>query len=263
MKLKRRLVAACAAAALTTLSATAASADLVDNSIDAGVDSTLETMTLQYPGAAGATTLAIIVDGVLVPADSADHPGCNINGGPHYLDIDAVVTEVGNVVDVTLSNDGKFDDCTDTVIATVTPHSVGTATVSFTGTWNTSNSPSVSFNLTGASFQVTVNPYDGTGTPPKGCDEDPAAPAWARKLLKGNGLKPRMNGVNYVSEVAHQMGLRASFPSGSLWIDKSTHPAYEDAVWTYLKGRGLSLPNGPTAVTAPGQQCRTAAAPTS
>lgn len=82
--------------------------------------------------------------------------------------------------------------------------------------------------------------------------EFPAAPAIAARLFEANDINPRYgsgkSGGNYISDVARLMD-RTYFmdePKSNLVDDeKVMNKAYWDAVWNYLEGRGLSLPNKP------------------
>ena len=83
--------------------------------------------------------------------------------------------------------------------------------------------------------------------------EFPAAPAIAARILEANNVPARYGsgrtGGNYISDVAKHMGPGTDFDGESkeLWVndEKDMNQAYWDAVWDYLKGRGLSLPNAP------------------
>jgi hypothetical protein len=112
------------------------------------------------------------------------------------------------------------------------------------------------FDASQADFDVTVEEGAGGGGGTV-CDADPAAPAWAAALLKGNAVKAKGSTLsNYVSSVAKHMGPRAAFDG----VDKSDHPDYENAVWDYMKTElGLTLMKGPhdAAVVKPGWECTT------
>lgn len=249
-----RLGAACAAIGLVLLSTTAAQADIVYDDLDATVDATHEAMSLQYDtadgiaGAAGATTLRIQIEG-----RPDDHPNCNLSGGDHFIQVAPAVDTT--VASVALSDDGRFDSCDDTVTATVTPTGVGSTSVTFSevdGLYN--QGAQTRFLFEQAAFDVTVVEADlgSTGGGSTVCDEDPAAPAWATAILKGNGVKAK-NIPNYVSSVAAEMGEGATFGG----YDKNEHPSYEDEVWDYLSDLGLALQNGPAVVARPGWECTT------
>lgn len=227
----QRILAVGAAAAITVLSATSARADTVYNDLDASVDSALEIMNLTYDtgtstGSSSTTRLRIQIDGHL----AGDHPGCNIQGGPHYV---ALLAHSGNtsVATVSLPADRQFDGCADSIVATVTARGIGSTNITFSiDQQNTSNDPNLTFSLVEASF--TVNVTAGT-TGGSRCDADPAAPAWAAAILKANGVKPGSAGFkNYISEVAGAMTKGAVFGT----YVKNAHPQYENAVLTFLKG---------------------------
>ena len=211
------------AGAALTLIGPAAFADTVYNNLDNSIDTALESMGLTYDtvastGTTGSTTLRIQING-----HPGDHPGCNIQGGAHYISLDPVVGDPG-VASVTLSNDGRFDACTDTVVATVQATGVGSTNVTFViDAARTSNDPSLTFNLDQAAF--TVNVTAGTAVTPTGCDVDPAAPAWANAMLQKAGIKAKAAN-NYISQIAHEMGTGATFGGYA----KNAHPQYENAV---------------------------------
>jgi hypothetical protein len=242
-----RLAATLAATALTLLTATSARADIVTNDLDASVDSTLESMLLHVtPGTPATTKLSIVIEGHA----AGDHPGCNIDGAPHYLKLSPVLSTPG-VATVTLSGGGVFDACTDTVTATVTPVAVGQTTVTFGYQADTAGDPHLRFSTAEAAFKVTVDPGSDTSSTGTGCAK-PAAPAWASALLKGNGLRPKAPANRgYISSVARHMGKGATFDG---WV-KSSRAGYSKAVWVYLQGLGVALPKGPAQVARPGWTC--------
>lgn len=251
---RSKLAALIAATTVLTLGATSAWADTVYNDLDATIDSAHESMSLTYDsatstGSTGTTTLAIQIQG----RSAGDHPGCNIQGGGHYITITPTSSDE-SVATVALSNGGRFDTCNDTVLATVTTTGIGTAAMTFgIDSDRTSNDPHLSFSLVEAAFDVTV--VEGATSVGGGtrCDADPAAPAWAAALLKGNNVKAKATAYsNYISSVARAMGQGATFQS---W-EKNAHPAYETAVWNYMKSTlGLALPKGPAEVARPGWEC--------
>jgi hypothetical protein len=233
MFVRSKLVALIAATTLLTLGATSAWADVVYNDLDATIDSAYESMSLTYEtgtsiGSSRTTTLAIQIDGM--PA--GDHPGCNIQGGAHYITI-APTFSVATVATVELSNSGRFDTCTDTVLATVTAQGVGTTDVTFEIVdERTSGDPHLTFSLAEAAFTVTVVEGTTVGNPGTVCDADPAAPAWASAILKANGYKANSGAAkNYISQVAGAMSQRAEFGTYA----KNAHPQYENAVLDFLK----------------------------
>lgn len=227
----RRILAVGAAAAITVLSATSARADVVYNDLDATIDSALELMNLTYDtgtntGSSGTTRLKIQIDG----HTAGDHPGCNIQGGPHYI---SLLAHTGNaaVATVSLPTDRRFDSCSDSIVATVTAKGLGSTTISFTiDQQNTGNDPNLTFSLVEAAF--TVNVTAGTTGGGSSCDADPAAPAWAAAILKANGVKPGSAAArNYVAQVAGAMTKGAVFAT----FTKNAHPQYENAVLAFLK----------------------------
>lgn len=266
MGFSKRLAAVCAAASLTVLSATSAWADDLDNGLDGDIDVTHESMTLQYDdvhgiaGPNGDTTVTLIAD----DNDAFNGPACNLPGG---VSLALTAHYDPAVVNVVLGNSGVIDDCGAPLAVTVTPVHSGSTTVTFSGEIsNSQNAAQNDFTYDGATFDVTVNNVDlsnggGGGTV---CDADPAAPAWAAALLKGNNVKAKGTTLsNYISSVAQHMGTRATFDSA----EKSDHPGYETAVWNYMKTTlGLtSLTKGPhdPAVIKPGWECTTISALTS
>jgi len=221
-------------------------ADTVYNTIDNTIDATHELMNLTFPGTAGSTTLKIQVDG------HPDHPGCNIQGGAHYVGLTASTSNAG-IVDVSwLNGDAIFNDCLETLTVVVTPLAVGSTTVSFAiDQANTSNDPHLTFSLAEATFDVVVTA--GTGGGGTACDADPAAPAWAAAILQKNGFKPKAsNFSNYVSQVAQHMSNGATFEG---WA-KNAHPQYENSVHDWMQSTfGISLPYSAAQSARPGWTC--------
>lgn len=241
--------AALVAAAGLALVGPAALADTVYNDLDNTIDSNLESLSLTYDtansaGTSGTTTLSIQVDG------KPDHPGCNIQGGAHYIALNPVVANPA-VASVTLSDDGVFDACTDHVTATVQALGVGTTAVTFIIDGSrTSNDPSLTFGLDETAFQVNVTEGTVTPPPPVGCDVDPAAPAWANAILQKAGIKSKA-ATNYVSTIAQEMGTGATFAGYA----KNAHPEYENAVQARLQQlTGKTLPSA-QAAARPGWEC--------
>ncbi|MGN6578218.1 MAG: hypothetical protein ACTHKG_21295 [Nocardioides sp.] len=229
-----------------------ASADVIYNEIDTSIDTKHELMELVVGGPDGSTNLSVLIEGQPGGGKPDEHPGCDING-THKVTLQSHVAPAG-AVQVTLSNGGVIDDCADKVHVTVHPLSLSvgqTATVTFTGDENTSKDPKLDIEYEQAAFDVTlVNAADGgDGTR---CDGDPAAPAWARALLKGNGLKAKVPGEdNYVKSVAKHMGKGATFDGYA----KSSQ-SYPYLVEQYLEGLlGDQLANGPDEVRKPGWRC--------
>jgi hypothetical protein len=244
-----RTFAAVAVAAVVTLTGTAAVADTFYNDLDVTVDSVYETMNLTYDtansiGTTGSTVIALQIDG------HPDHNGCNIQGGPHYV---ALVATSSNpaVATVTLADDGVFNDCAGTSLATVTSQGVGTADITFAvDSARTNNDPALTFSVVEAAFHVNVTEGSGVVT---GCDADPAAPAWAAAMLQKSGIKNKNQTTNYVSIIANEMGPGATF--GSPPIAKNAHPQYENAVHdrlVELTGRSIA---DPASSARPGWVC--------
>lgn len=245
-----RKLAVVVATATMALVGPSAFADTVYNDLDNSIDSNLETLNLTYDtvtttGSTGTTTLAIQVNG------HPDHPGCNIQGGAHYIALNAVVADP-TIASVTLSNNGVFDACSDTVTATVQALAIGSTNVTFViDASRTSNDPHLTFRLDEAAFQVVVTAGSITPPPPIGCDADPAAPAWANAILQKAGIKPKAGSMNYISEIAHEMGKGASFGG----FAKNAHPQYENAVHDRLQVlTGRTLPSAQSAAR-PGWEC--------
>lgn len=248
-----KLIGAAVFAAVLALAGTAAVADTFYNDLEnpISVDALYETMNLTYDtpnstGTSGSTIIALQVD------NHPDHQGCNIQGGPHYVALNASSSDE-SVATVSLANDGVFNDCDSTILATVTSHSVGTADITFAvDSARTNNDPALTFSVVEAAFQVNVT--EGTTQPPTGCDADPAAPAWAAAILQKSNTKLKATQIaNYVSRIAGEMGTGATFQN----IVKNAHPAYENAVHDRLE-----VLTGKTLVSAqlsarPGWVCTT------
>lgn len=251
MRINLKLASVVAGAALA-LVGPAAFADTVYNDLDNTIDSNLETLNLTYDsvaqtGTSGTTTLAIQVDG------KPDHPGCNIQGGAHYIALNAVVADPA-VASVTLGNAGVFNACSDKVVATVQALALGSTTVTFViDESRTSNDPHLTFSLDQAAFQVNVT--QGTVRPPVGCDADPAAPAWSAAIMQKSGIKSGSKDWQAVqSKVAQAMGQGATFGGYA----KNAHPQYENAVQAFVQA---ALPNktivSAQAAARPGWECVT------
>lgn len=246
MRISHKLAAVTAAAALALIGP-AAFADTVYNDLDNSIDSNLETLNLTYDavtmtGTTGTTTLAIQVDG------KPDHPGCNIQGA-HWVALNAVVSDP-TVASVSLSNNGRFDACSDKVVATVQALGTGSTDVTFVvDAARTNNDPKLTFRLDEAAFRVVVT-AGSTPPPPVGCDVDPAAPAWANAILQKAGIKSKA-ATNYIATIAHEMGPGATFAG----FAKNAHPAYENAVQARLQQlTGKILPSA-QAAARPGWEC--------
>jgi hypothetical protein len=232
LRITTKLFAAGAAAALA-LVGPAAIADTFYNDLETPitVDTALERMNLTYDtlnslGTNGSATIAIQVNGQPVD-DVADHPGCNIQGGHHFVSLSATSTNTA-IATVLLSNSGTFDACTDTITATVTSQSVGDAVINFAvddADTETNGDPHLNFLTSQADFEVHVT--EGAGTPPVGCDADPAAPAWAAAILQKSGVKAySKDWNNAIAYVAHIMTNAAVYQGYA----KNAHPDYENAV---------------------------------
>jgi hypothetical protein len=219
--------------------------------LDGTIDSTAEVMNLTAGGAPGTTTLQLQINGHA----AGDHPGCNLNGAPHFIQL-ALANSSPGVATAAFGVGGSvFNTCSDVLSVSVTPLVVGNTTISFTiAASNLSNDPHLDFSLDQATFNVAVT--DGVIIPGgTTCDANPAAPAWAGALLKGNGLKPKPNGPNYVAAVAQHMTQGAVFEGV---VKNADNLAYATAVWYFMKTTlGLTLPNGPSVVIKPGWECTT------
>jgi hypothetical protein len=239
------LAMSAATVALATLSA---NADTFYNTLDTTVDSQLEVLNLTTGGAPATVTIALQIDG----HNAGDHPGCNLNGAPHHVQLVMHNSNPSAATAAWTSGVDTFWSCTDTLGVRVTPVALGTTTITFTqGDSDLANDPQMQFNYGQAAFTVNVTAGSTTGGPGTGCDQDPAAPAWAAAILQANGLKAKA-ATNYISSIAHMMGTGATFQG----IVKNAHPDYENAVWTQLKTvTGQALPNGPTTVHRPDWEC--------
>lgn len=250
---KASLLAALAAGVLAV--STTAHADTVYNTLDTTVDAALETMTLALPGVDMTTTLQLQIDG----KSAGDHPGCNLNGAPHLLQLAVASSNVG-VATASFVGSDTFNTCGDVLTVNVHPVGIGTTTISVSElSSDTSNDPNLKFSFGEASFTATV--ADGVITPIEtGCDANPAAPAWAAALIKGNNLKPKGNSPNYVSLVAQHMTQGAAFDG---FVKNADNQAYANAVWSYMQTTlGLTLPKGPSDVAKPGWECTSLVVPT-
>lgn len=250
MKHSIRAAAATLIAAAVATAMGVASADDFVNNLDTTLDSTLETMNLTFDsvnnvGTDGDTTITIFQRGVV----DGDHPGCNIQGGPHYVTITAT-SSAPAVADVVNGPDYTFDTCSDGLVVTVQAYSVGTAIISFAVNDSlTNNDPHLTFDTAPADFQVNVT--EGT-VPSTGCDKDPAAPAWAAAILMKSGYKLNSKQVsNWVSIIANEMTYGADFGG----YEKGDHPYYENAVHDRLQVlTGKSLVSAQSAAR-PGWVC--------
>ena len=124
--------------------AAVAYADDVSNNLDPTIDATAETLNLTFPGSAGTVGLYV------APTNGDGKNGCNLTGATTL--VVAVASSNPAVASVSPSSI-TFSSCGDTPAITVTPHGVGSATVSV---GQTSNSTAGAFNLAPASFGVSV-----------------------------------------------------------------------------------------------------------
>jgi hypothetical protein len=130
---------------------TAPNHDDIPNTLDASVDAAAEVMALNVGGSPGTTTF------VVVPRSGDGKNGCNFTGPTTTLVI-SVSSSAPGVATVSPSS-LTFGSCGDVKTLTVTPVSVGTATVSAT---EVSNSTGATFNLATAAFTVNVAPPSNT-----------------------------------------------------------------------------------------------------
>ena len=258
MNIRTRLASVTTAAGLLAASAAGAHADIIYNDLDGSVDAAAELMRLTYnsatatPGPAGSTTLAIEVQ----DQAAGDHPGCNIQGGNHYIVLDHTIVVTSGTDPVTVSvPDNRFDACNETLTVIVTPQDLGSARISFgIVASSTSNDRNLTFSTAEATFDVTVQEAEAVGGTV--CDADPAAPAWAAAILKGSSVKFKpAESANLVSRVAHRMGADSTDPTSFGGYTKNTHPQYEEAVRQYLADvTGTQLAQT-SAVARPGWVC--------
>jgi hypothetical protein len=244
MKIGRMLGVTLIACLAMAVFATSAMADTIYDTLDGTIDSTHELMNLTYPGAAGSTTIELQIDG------RPDHPGCNIQGGAHWISLIASTSPAG-IADISWANgDSTFDSCDEILTVIVTPLAVGSTTVTFAeDDSNTNGDPHITWSFAEATFDVNVTAGSGGNV----CDADPAAPAWAAAILQKNGYKPKSSSFsNYVSQVAHHMGNGATFGGYA----KNAHPDYENAVHDWMvSALGLSLPKTAAESARPGWVC--------
>lgn len=124
--------------------AAVAYADDVSNDLDPTIDATAEMSNLSFPGSAG--TVGLYVE----PRNGDGKNGCNLTGATTLvLSVDSSNPAVASVSPSSIT----FSSCGDTPVITVTPHGVGSATVSVS---QTSNSTAGTFNLAPATFAVSV-----------------------------------------------------------------------------------------------------------
>jgi hypothetical protein len=245
----RRLAAVLATGSLVLSFAAAASADTIYNTLDGTVDATAEVMNLTAGGSNGTTTLQVQVD------SHPDHTGCNIQGGPHQLAMSVSSSDPTIATAAFGGGDSIFDTCDEVLTVVVTPSATtaGQTTISFSGVADTSSDPHITFSYAEATFVVNVTA--GTTPPPVVCDADPAAPAWANAILRANGIKNKTTIQNTISSVAKHMTNGAMFDG----VVKNAHPAYETAVYNYMKNTlslNLAAPDW-SAIARPGWECGT------
>lgn len=145
MRKTRRLAATAAAIPLLLgWMAGSALADDISNSLDATVDATAETMTLNVGGGTRTTDLYVR------NANGDGKNGCNLTGGTSLgLSVASADTAVATVSPSSVT----FTSCGDVKTLTVTPIAEGTTTISVTQTSNTTEG---TFNLAPATFTVNV-----------------------------------------------------------------------------------------------------------
>jgi hypothetical protein len=224
----RNVTVAAAVGALLFAGTGVGHADTFYNDLDLTIDAELEVMNLSYDtatavGQTGSTVVSMRADGHPLN-DIADHPGCNVQGDPQFVTIEATSSDPA----VAILDNGPtytFDQCTDTFSVRVLSTGLGTAVISFEVVGSrTPSDPAITFDTAPADFRVNVT--EGT-TPPTGCDADPAAPAWAAAILQASGVKAKdKNFSNWISAIALEMTQRAMFDG----FEKGDHPSYENAV---------------------------------
>jgi hypothetical protein len=254
MKLRHAALTASLAAGALALSAVAAHADTFYNTLDPTVDATHEVMKLVVPGPDGTTTLKLQIDG----RKAGDHPHCNIQGGAHWISLDAISSDATVATVAFAGDDNRFDACSDFVTVVVTPLQAGTTDVTFgQAADSTSNDPHLQWSFHEAAFTVNVADASTGGGSGTVCDEDPAAPAWAAAILQANNYKPKrksdLSAANLISMVAKRMDQEAAFEGEA----KNSHPEYENKVFDYLKTLpgGSGLTKGPADAARPGWVC--------
>ena len=149
MKLSRLLAAAAAPALLLGVVATPSYADDISNNLDGTIDAVAEVMPLNV-GSSGTTGLYV------KPANDDGKNGCNLTASKTLT---VSVTSSNNAVATISPSSVTFGSCGDTPTLTVTPISVGSATVTLS---QTSNSTDGSFSLSSATFTVNVAPPANT-----------------------------------------------------------------------------------------------------
>lgn len=130
--------------------ASIAYADDITNNLDASTDAAAELMPLTQGGSTGTTQLAV------VPSNGDGKNGCNLTGSTTLgVDVESSDAAVATVSPSTLT----FGGCGEVKILTVTPHDVGSASISVRQTSNTTGG---TFNLAPATFTVSVSPPPNT-----------------------------------------------------------------------------------------------------
>ena len=130
--------------------ASVAYADDITNNVDASTDAEAEIMPLTQDGASATTRFAV------VPQNGDGKSGCNLTGRTTLgLSVGSSDTAVATVSPTSLT----FTSCGDEKTVTVTPHGVGSATISLAQTSNTTGG---TFNLAPATFTVNVSPPPNT-----------------------------------------------------------------------------------------------------
>lgn len=147
--LARKIFAVVAAAGLLIASAGVAQADIIYNNLDPSIDAMAEIMPLNVGGADGTTTLSLF--------ETKDvKNGCNLTGHTVLtLELSSSDTSVATVSPASVT----FGTCEDTKTLTLTPRSVGSATISARQLTNTTGG---TFDLAPATFEVNVAPPANT-----------------------------------------------------------------------------------------------------
>jgi hypothetical protein len=118
--------------------------DDISNKIDGTIDAAAELMPLNVGGPNGTTKLYV------APTNGDGKSGCNLTGATTL----GVSVSSDNIAVATVSPSSlTFGSCGDSLLLTITPVAVGSATISLT---QTSNSTAGTFYLASATFTVTV-----------------------------------------------------------------------------------------------------------
>jgi hypothetical protein len=135
---------------LTVSMSAIAVADDLSNSLDTSIDATAELMPLTLGGPNGTTSLYV------QPRNGDGKNGCNLTAGATLVvSLASSDTGVATVAPASIT----FGGCGDTPTVTVHPVAQGSATISLT---ETSNTTTGTFNLSSATFTVTVAPPPNT-----------------------------------------------------------------------------------------------------